>query len=123
MNLRVHAACWIAAAALLAAASAVVAEDPPAGTGPLKLVATIDLGGVQGRIDHLALDAAGKRLVVACLGHGTLEVLDPAEGIVMKTIDKIPEASGVAYLPDGRVAVTSAADGIVQFVEPGGYSK
>jgi len=41
----------------------------------------------------------------------------------MKTIEKLPEASGVAYLPGDRLAVTSASDGIVQMVDTRSYSK
>ena len=49
-------------------------EPPP----PLRLVATIPLPGVRGRIDHLAHDAEGKRLFVAALGNDTVEVVDLA---------------------------------------------
>src|SRR2546425_7518659 len=41
--------------------------------GPLKLVKTIPLPDVKGRIDHLAIDSKGKRLFVAALGNNTVE--------------------------------------------------
>ena len=43
---------------------------------PLRLVQTIPLPHVEGRIDHLAVDLRGQRLFVAALGNNTLEVLD-----------------------------------------------
>jgi len=43
---------------------------------PLVLLATIDLPGVQGRIDHLAVDPDSQRAFVAALGNNTVEVLD-----------------------------------------------
>src|SRR5947207_2606045 len=43
---------------------------------PLTLAGSIDLPGVEGRIDHLAFDAASQRLFVAALGHNTVEVAD-----------------------------------------------
>jgi chromate transporter len=53
-------------------------QQPRAATDapPLRLVQTIPLPGVQGRIDHLAVDVAGQRLFVAALGNNTVEVVD-----------------------------------------------
>src|SRR5216117_958293 len=50
-------------------------EPPAVGEGSLRLVQTIPLPGVAGRIDHLAVDLAGKRLFVAALGNNTVEVV------------------------------------------------
>lgn len=46
----------------------------------LKLERVIPLPGVEGRIDHLAADVDGKRVFVAALGNGTVEVADVARG-------------------------------------------
>lgn len=62
-------------------------------------VQVIPLSGVERRIDHLALDPAGKRLFVAALGNGTLEVLDVAAGKRIRTLPGLKEPQGVAYLP------------------------
>ena len=66
----------------LAAANA--ASRPPP---PLSEVQVIAVPGVQGRIDHFAVDPAGRRLFVAALGNHTLEVVDVAAG---KRITSIP---------------------------------
>ena len=43
---------------------------------PVALIGTIELPGVERRIDHLAVDTAAQRLYVAALGNNTVEVLD-----------------------------------------------
>jgi hypothetical protein len=46
------------------------------GHEPLTFVRSIELPGVEGRIDHLAFDPARQALFVAALGDNTVEVLD-----------------------------------------------
>jgi hypothetical protein len=46
---------------------------------PLRLVQTIPLLSVKGRIDHVDVDVKGKRLFVAGLENGSLEVVDLAD--------------------------------------------
>jgi YVTN family beta-propeller protein len=59
----------------------------------------VELPGVERRIDHLAVDPAGKRLFVAALGNGTLKVLDVDAGKRITSIGGLKEPRGVAYLP------------------------
>jgi hypothetical protein len=66
---------------------------------PLAEVQVIALPGVERRIDHLAVDAEGRRLFVAALGNGTLEVLDLAAGKRIRSIGGLQEPQGVAFLP------------------------
>src|SRR5258708_36967287 len=47
---------------------------------PLRLVQKIPLTNVKGRIDHMEVDVKGKRLFVAGLENGTLEVVDLKDG-------------------------------------------
>src|ERR1700730_1270813 len=42
----------------------------------LRLVQTIPLPGVTGRLDHMGVDLDGKRLFVAAVSNNTLEVVD-----------------------------------------------
>jgi hypothetical protein len=46
----------------------------------LKLEKEIPLLGIEGRVDHFSVDVQGKRLFVAALGNGTIEVLDVTKG-------------------------------------------
>jgi hypothetical protein len=76
------------------------AQNQPA---PLKLVQTIELPGVTGRIDHLAIDAKGGRLFVAALDNKTVEVIDLAAGKVVHTISGLREPQGIFYAPESKL--------------------
>ena len=85
------------------------ATEAPA---PLVLERTIALKGVTGRIDHLAVDVARKRLFVAELGNGTVDVIDLAVGTAIRRIEGLKEPQGLAYAPAADIlAVASAGDG------------
>ncbi len=94
---------------LLAADQAPSADSPqPA----LVLDRTIALEGVNGRIDHLALDRDGKRLLVAALGNGSVEVIDLAANKVVGRVSDLPEPQGVAWLASAKqVVVSCGGDG------------
>src|ERR1041385_7775933 len=65
---------------------------------PLKLVQTIPLPGVEGRFDHFATDAKGRRLFVAALGNNTLEVIDLAAGKRIRGIPGVRKPQGALFL-------------------------
>jgi hypothetical protein len=69
---------------------------------PLELVASIPLPHVAGRIDHMALDASGRRLFVAALGNGTLEVIDLARERVERSVPGFAEPQGLALAPESN---------------------
>ena len=58
---------------------------------PLRLLQTIPLPNVEGRIDHLAIDLKGQRLFVAALGNNTLEVIDLRAGKRIRGIGGLNE--------------------------------
>jgi len=95
---------------LMVAATTARAEDV------LALEGKIALPGVAGRIDHMAADLGRKRLLVAALGNGSLEVVDLAGGRRIKQVTGLREPQGVGYAekPD-LVAVASADDGSLRF--------
>lgn len=81
---------------------------------PLALAQTCPLPGVQHRIDHFAIDAAGRRLFVSALGNHTLEVLDVAAGRRITSIAGLNEPQGVAYVPSlHRIVAATRAGGTV----------
>ncbi len=87
---------------------------------PLVLDAKIMLGGVRGRIDHLAIDVKRQRLFVAELGNNSLGVVDLAAGKLLRTVGGLHEPQGVAYVPFAdRVYVASAGDGSVRVLRGG----
>src|SRR4051794_10517012 len=63
---------------------------------PLVFVRAIELPHVEGRIDHLAFDAATERLYIAALGNNTVEVLDISAGIHLKSLPGFREPQGIA---------------------------
>ena len=67
-------------------------------TGLLMLEAKIPLGDVKGRIDHLAIDVAHRRLFVAELGNNTVAVIDVDGRKVVRRLAGFDEPQGVAYL-------------------------
>jgi len=78
---------------------------------PLKLVQTIPLPKVEGRIDHMSVDVKGQRLFVAALGNNTLEVVDLAQGKQVRSVTGLREPQGVAYLPEFDQVVVANGDG------------
>src|SRR5438094_2538121 len=83
-----------------------------------KLKQTISLPGVEGRIDHLALDAPGERLFVCALGNNTLEVLDLRKGERIHSITGLGAPQGIAYIPElDRIFVANDKDGIFKIYD------
>lgn len=82
----------------------------------LTLEAKIPLAHVAGRIDHMAVDLARNRLLVAELGNGTVDAVDIVGGRQVRRIAGLDEPQGVAYAPQADlVVVASAGDGSVRF--------
>ena len=71
-----------------------------AGEPVLEPVATIEMPGVKGRIDHLSVDLKRHRLFVAALGNDTVEVLDVERHRHGKSLPGFGEPQGVLYLPN-----------------------
>jgi DNA-binding beta-propeller fold protein YncE len=110
----------LALATVFAAGTHAYAEDLPAGAASAspRLVQTIPLPGVEGRIDHLALDTAGERLFVAALGNDTLEMVDLKKGERARSLPGFKEPQGVRYIADtNTVVVASGGDGSVTFLD------
>ena len=97
------------------------APDPThaaAAAPPLRMIQTIPLPGVQGRIDHLAVDVAGQRLFVAALGNNTVEVIDLAKGQRIRSVTGFKEPQGMAYDPEtNTVMVANGGDGVVTLLD------
>jgi hypothetical protein len=90
---------------------------------PLVLERTIALPNVSGRIDHLAIDLGRKRLMVAELGNGTLDIIDLVAGKSIHRIEGLHEPQGVGYVPkEDLIAVASAGDGSVRLFHAEDFS-
>jgi DNA-binding beta-propeller fold protein YncE len=83
------------------------------GDAGLQLKQAISLPGVEGRIDHLDLDAAGERLFVCALGNNTVEVLDLRKGERVQSISGLGAPQGVVYVPElNRLFIANDKGGI-----------
>ncbi len=113
---------WVVAAIMLtgtACASGVRTVDPHDASSPLRLERAIALPGVKGRIDHLAIDLAGRRLFVAEVANGSVEVIDLAVGKSRARIGGLNEPQGIAWLPAIGEFVVACGDGTVHFFSGG----
>ena len=107
-----HVALFLFAAIGCLTTSRTLASPPDTS---LTLERTIPLNDVSGRIDHLAVDLARQRLIVAELGNDTVEVIDITAGKVVHRFAGLKEPQGVAYDPDADlIVVASAGDGTVR---------
>jgi WD40 repeat protein len=81
----------------------------------LRLVQTIPMPNVKGRIDHMDVDVKGKRLFVAGLENGSLEVVDLGAGKWSKSISGFKKTQGVVCIPSlNKVFVASGDDGMLR---------
>src|SRR5213592_519308 len=84
----------------------------------LKLKQTIPLPGVEGRIDHFALDASGERLFVCALVNNTVEVIDLRTGERIHSITGLGAPQGIAYIPEfDRLFVANDKGGICKIYD------
>jgi hypothetical protein len=78
-------------------ASALIARARP--QEALRLVQTIQIPAIKGRIDHMDADVKGRRLFIAALENNSLEVADLGAGKWIRSIPGLKKPQGVAYIP------------------------
>lgn len=84
-------------------------------THALKLVQTIPMPNLKGRIDHMDVDVKGQRLFVAGLENGSLEIVDLKAGKWSKSIPGFQKPQGIAYVASlNKVFVASGDDAMVR---------
>src|SRR5690349_6662342 len=112
-------------ARIVAAALALAAACSPAHAAePLRLEAKIPLGKVDGRIDHMAYDAARRRLFVAELGNDSVSVVGLDARKVTYRISALRTPQGVGYLPSlDLVFIANAGDGSLRLYGGAQYTE
>jgi YVTN family beta-propeller protein len=91
--------------------------------GELKLIKTVALPKVAGRIDHLAIDEKGNRLFVAALGNNTLEVIDLKSSSRIQSVTGLKKPQGVLYLPgQNRIYVANGEEGTLKAFDGSTYN-
>jgi hypothetical protein len=84
----------------------------------LRLIGSVNLPGIEGRIDHMDLDSAGGRLFIAAHDANRLVVVDIKRGTIISVITGLKEPQGVLYMPEfDRVYVTNGGDGSLMIFE------
>ena len=88
------------------------------GEAALQLRQTIPLPGVEGRIDHLAIDTAGERLFVCALGNNTVEVIDLRKAQRIRSITGLGAPQGIVCIPElDRLFVANDKGGIFKIYD------
>jgi len=106
---------WLAAVVFLIGCATGLANSQVGGKQPLRLVQTIPLPNVKGRIDHMEVDVKGERLFAAGLENGTLEVVDLQAGKWMRSIPGFKKPQGALYVPElNKLFVASGDDGMLR---------
>jgi hypothetical protein len=89
---------------------------------PLVLEAKILLGDVRGRIDHLAVDVARRRLLVAELENDSVGVVDLDGRKLMHVITDLRRPQGLGYVAStDTLFVANGGDGSLRMFEGGDY--
>ena len=102
---------------LVGAAASAIAQSQP-----VVLRNVIPLPNVEGRIDHLALDAMRGRLLVAALGNNSVEVTDTVNGTHVTTLPGFHEPQGIVVVPDiHAIAVANGNSGTLQLIDAQTY--
>src|SRR5438105_4747506 len=103
-----------AALALILCACAAAAAE----AAELRLKQSITLPGVNGRIDHLAVDLHGQRLFVCALGNNTLEVINFGKDQRVHSIAELGAPQGVGYVSEpSRLYVANDKGGLVNIYD------
>jgi hypothetical protein len=97
--------------AMLVACASFGCGAPVQKTSALRRVQTIRLPGVEGRIDHLAVDLTDERLFVAALENNMLEAVDLKTGKRIDEIKGLQEPQGVAYVPASHELIVTNGGG------------
>jgi YVTN family beta-propeller protein len=84
--------------------------------GPLILETTIQLPDVSGCLEHLAVDANGKRLFVAETDSNAVDIIDLSTHQRLRRVTGLSHPRGLGYLPGvDLLVVANGADGTVRF--------
>src|SRR5215472_1052718 len=81
----------------------------------LRLVQTISMPNVRGRLDHMDVDVPGKCLYVAGLENGSVEVVDLQSGKWVGSLGGFKKPQGALYVAElNKLFVTSGDDAMLR---------
>ncbi len=98
-------------ALLLCSISGFCADSP----APLRLITSISIPGITGRIDHFAIDIQDQTAFMSALGANTVVAVDIGHGRVLGSIVGLQEPQGLLYVPEnGRLYIANGGDGTLR---------
>ncbi len=84
----------------------------------LKLVQSIPLPDIDGRIDHFSIDVKGRRAFLAALAKNTVEAVDLKAGRVIRTLPGFAKPQGVCFVPElNKLFVATGMDGALKMLD------
>ena len=84
----------------------------------LKLVQSIPLPDIDGRIDHFSIDVKGRRAFLAALAKNTVEAVDLKAGRVIRTLPGFAKPQGVCFVPElNKLFVATGMDGALKTLD------
>lgn len=90
----------------------------------LRMVQTIPLPNVEGRIDHMAVDVKGQRLFIAALGNNSVEVLDLNAGKHFKSIRGLHEPQGVGFVSEfNKIFIANGKTGACDILDGSSFER
>ena len=84
---------------------------------PLQLERMVELPGISGDMDHLAIDASRGRLFVAAEDNGTLRVIDLKRGKPARTIRGFHTPHSILFLPDRQELIVTDGSNSVKVLD------
>ncbi len=91
-------------------------------TGPLRLLRTIELPGIEGDFDHFGVDLKGGRLFLTAEDHSSVEVFDLKTGKHIHSINGLKTPHYVRFLPEqNKLLVVDGGVGEVKFLKGDNY--
>jgi len=85
------------------------------GKESLRLIQAIPMPNVKGRIDHMDVDVEGKRLFVAGLENGSVEIINLQAGKCVKSLHGFEKPQGIAYVKSlNKLFVASGDDAMLR---------
>jgi hypothetical protein len=109
---RISLIAFVAVALLIGCARVAHSQDTQP---PLRLVQAILLPNVKGRLDHMDIDVKGRRLFVAGLENGTVEVVDLQARKWVYSLPGFNKLQGALFVPElDKLFVASGDDGMIR---------
>lgn len=88
----------------------------------LKLIASVPLPNVSGRIDHLTYNSKQQLIYIAALGNNSVEVVDVKNKKVVRSIKGFDEPQGIGYIPEKNfIFVANGGNGECKIVDASNY--